>query len=260
MAAAATAKAQDSGSFSREDGGKRRVLYAEDQASARVVTTALLERMGFEVVAVEDGELALEKARAETYDVILLDIEMPVMDGITAARCIREEATLCRETPILALSAFLADSTETSIWRDAFDSALPKPANSNELRRAMRLAIDRRTENAPAAEPDDASVIGGSIKGAAAWHDFGTNLPRGTMTMLVKVAMQEMNHLVLVYASCVEAGDAASAHTCKRNLISVAASFQADELISLLKDDASPTSVSRLLDAITLWHNRQIYR
>ena len=125
----------------REDGLRRRVLYAEDQASARTVTTALLERMGFEVMAVEDGELALELAKQQAYDLILLDIEMPVMDGVTAARHIRSDAELCRGVPILALSAFLADSTEHCQWRGAFDSALPKPANSNELKKAVRKLL-----------------------------------------------------------------------------------------------------------------------
>jgi CheY-like chemotaxis protein len=113
MSVAVASKLSDqANNFRRADGKKRRVLYAEDQASARIVTTALLERMGFDVEAVEDGELALEKAMHTAYDVILLDIEMPVMDGVTAARNIRAEAGLCRETPILALSAFLADSTD----------------------------------------------------------------------------------------------------------------------------------------------------
>jgi CheY-like chemotaxis protein len=81
----------DLSSSLRSDGAKRRVLYAEDQTTTRVVTTALLERMGYEVVAVEDGELALEQAKLGNFDVILLDIEMPVMDGVTAARSIRRE-------------------------------------------------------------------------------------------------------------------------------------------------------------------------
>ena len=101
--------------------------------------------MGFEVEAVDDGEVAVEKAREGLYDIILLDIEMPVMDGVTAARIIRGEIDSHRNTPILALSAFLADSTEQSDWRNAFDTAVPKPANSNELQRAMARAIASHT-------------------------------------------------------------------------------------------------------------------
>ena len=63
-AAVSSDQARNNSSFQRADGQKRRVLYAEDQATARIVTTALLERMGFDVEAVEDGELAFEKSQA----------------------------------------------------------------------------------------------------------------------------------------------------------------------------------------------------
>lgn len=228
--------------FCKADGQKRRVLYAEDQASARIVTTALLERMGFDVEAVEDGELAFEKAMHTAYDVILLDIEMPVMDGVTAARNIRATAELCRETPILALSAFLADSTEHSVWRDAFDSALPKPANSNELHKAMQKALGgRKTVDA---------------KPQVHWHLLANSLPAGVLANLRAAALKEMSHLILAYASCMAAGDSDTANHCRKALKSVAASFEFSELGSLLKhhDNAktSPTA-DDLLAVIKAW-------
>jgi len=139
VAAVASHNLRSDQKFSKHaDGTSPRVLYAEDSTASRIVTTAMLKRMGLEVDAVEDGELALRHAEKSSYDVILLDIEMPVMDGVTAARGIRALGGKRSKTPILALSAFLADSTEFSHWRDAFDHALPKPANSNELHSAIR--------------------------------------------------------------------------------------------------------------------------
>jgi CheY-like chemotaxis protein len=208
-------------SFHRPDGQKRRVLYAEDQSTARIVTTALLERMGFDVEAVEDGELAFEKAKLETFDVILLDIEMPVMDGVTAARHIRASAVPCRNTPILALSAFLADSTEHSVWRDAFDSALPKPANSNELQRAMRKVLATKLE--------PASSI------SAHWSLLARSLPSGTLSILTKAAEREMQHLILAYGSCLESGDSETAQHCRKALKAIATSFEAHGLLELLQ-------------------------
>jgi CheY-like chemotaxis protein len=231
----------------RADGLRRRVLYAEDQASARIVTTALLERMGFEVVAVEDGELALEQAKSSTYDLILLDIEMPVMDGVTAARHIREEANLCQGAPILALSAFLADSTEHCQWRGAFDSALPKPANSNELRRAVRLALDRKR----------ASTLTGAGD-AALWGRFAHELPRGTIVMLVKAAHAEMHHLVNGIAACLAADDIVGAETCRTALKAMAISFGASEFAGLLSAGAGRTDeTALLLSASNEWRIRQ---
>jgi CheY-like chemotaxis protein len=245
-AAVSTVPAGNGTSFNRADGQKCRVLYAEDQATARIVTTALLERMGFLVEAVEDGELAFEKAKLNAYDVILLDIEMPVMDGVTAARHIRASAAPCRETPILALSAFLADSTEQSIWRDAFDSALPKPANSNELHRALQRVLSARQITPAAATPDV----------PAHWANLSSSLPAGTLAILMQAAAREINHLILAYGSCREGGDMETALHCRKALKSVAGSFAIIGLRDLLKrheEDCSWPSVPELLEEARRW-------
>jgi CheY-like chemotaxis protein len=223
------------------EGRKRRVLYAEDQATARIVTTALLERMGFDVEAVEDGELAFEKAKEHSFDVILLDIEMPVMDGVTAARNIRASASLNKEVPILAMSAFLADSTEHSVWRDAFDSALPKPANSNELQRAMQKAL--LSKKATTADVPH-------------WRMLSESLPPGALSMLVKAAAKEMQHQILAYGACREAGDLETAMHCRKSLKKIATSFEATALHAVLSrhdNDGTWPSNSDLLHAAQSW-------
>jgi CheY-like chemotaxis protein len=222
----------------RNDGSKRRVLYAEDQTTTRVVTTALLERMGYEVVAVEDGELALEQAKLGSFDVILLDIEMPVMDGVTAARSIRREVPEAKSTPILALSAFLADSTEHSIWRDAFDSAVPKPAKGHELSSALQAALKPKITEMP----------------SNLWSSFALELPKGTHNLMVRTAAQEMNHLVLTYASCVDAGDVAGQTTCCNRLSQLAKNFGAVQVLELV---SKHVTVQELLNAIEMWQVSQ---
>jgi CheY-like chemotaxis protein len=216
------------------DGTKRRVLYAEDQTTTRVVTTALLERMGYEVVAVEDGELALEQAKLGNFDVILLDIEMPVMDGVTAARSIRRDVPSAKQTPILALSAFLADSTEDSIWRDAFDSAVPKPTNGGELSRALQAALKPKITEVP----------------TNLWASFAFELPQGTRILMVRTAAQEMSHLVLTYASCVDAGDAAGQKTSSDRLAQLARNFGATQVLELIVENAT---AQHLLKAVDMW-------
>lgn len=123
------------------DGRKPRLLLAEDCDPVRVVTAAMLRGMGCEVEAVVHGEEAVQSASANTFDVIVLDIEMPVMDGITAARWIRRQLPGGDRPPIMALSAFLADAMQSANWRDTFDIALPKPANRRELHAAVSEAL-----------------------------------------------------------------------------------------------------------------------
>jgi CheY-like chemotaxis protein len=124
------------------DGGRPRLLLAEDSDPVRVVTAAMLKGMGCDVEAVIHGEEAVKSASANQFDVIVLDIEMPVMDGITAARSIRKLGRGMKRTPIMALSAFLADAMQSASWRDTFDIALPKPANRSELHAAVQAALD----------------------------------------------------------------------------------------------------------------------
>ena len=120
-------------------GARPRLLLAEDSDPVRVVTAAMLKGMGCDVEAVVHGEEAVKSASANEFDVIVLDIEMPVMDGITAALSIRK---LGCGVPIMALSAFLADAMQSASWSDTFDIALPKPANRTELHAAVQAALD----------------------------------------------------------------------------------------------------------------------
>ena len=123
------------------DGRRPRLLLAEDCDPVRVVTAAMLKGMGCDVEAVVHGEEAVQSASETIFDVIVLDIEMPVMDGITAARWIRRQQAGGKRPPIMALSAFLADAMQSASWRDTFDIALPKPANRQELHAAVAEAL-----------------------------------------------------------------------------------------------------------------------
>lgn len=212
----------------RPCGARPRVLYAEDQTEARIVTAALLKRMGCDVVAVEHGEAAVEKARAGSYDVILLDIEMPVMDGVTAARQIRKLAGTGRRPPILALSAFLADSTENSNWRGAFDRALPKPANCNELHRAMSDVLTAEETlpetSAAAAEPSVA------LQPPAILAALRSSLTPALWSGLVAAVEQELSHYTTAIAAAGAAKDDAGVTACARAMGGIAATFAARAL------------------------------
>jgi CheY-like chemotaxis protein len=236
----------------RGDGGVKRVLYAEDQISSRVVTTAMLQRMGFEVDAVDDGELAVEKARDGNYDIILLDIEMPVMDGVTAARTMRAELEWCRNTPILALSAFLADSTEHCVWRDAFDTAVPKPANSNELKLALSKAMAMHTlESAPQVQIEDSNL--------SLWQAMQKQLPLGTVRQLAITAGNEMNQLALGLAAAREANDLAGLQQCSRGLVGLCRNFELDEVAALLantQNNPASLNISAIFALINEWQQR----
>ncbi len=123
-----------------------KVLLAEDSAAARVLTGALLKRIGCEVDAVEHGEEAVDYVKNGEYDLILMDIEMPIMDGVVAAKAIRTMGGAAAKIPIVALSAFLADTQKSAFWQKHFDIALAKPTDKQQLHAAISEILDLQTK------------------------------------------------------------------------------------------------------------------
>ena len=150
MSSVAQHKAYDEGQskpgyhpLKRADGRRPSILLAEDSTAARILTAAMLGHIGCDVDAVEDGEEAVNQFRQGNYDLIILDVEMPVMDGVDAARNIRTLDGGQAATPIIALSAFLADTKRHSFWEDNFDLALAKPADKQQLHAAIGKVLQQ---------------------------------------------------------------------------------------------------------------------
>jgi two-component system cell cycle response regulator DivK len=120
-----------------------RILVADDHEDTRVILRHYFEAMGFEVREARDGEETLAELNATLPDAVVLDIQMPKMDGIAVLRAVREDGAL-RQVPILALSAHaLAD--EVRQIRDAgADAYLSKPADPKSVVAAVRELIERR--------------------------------------------------------------------------------------------------------------------
>jgi CheY-like chemotaxis protein len=118
-----------------------RILLAEDCAASRLLATALLRGLGCDIEAVADGGDAVTRASSSRYDLILLDIDMPVIDGIRAARIIRSRVDPA-DTPIIALSGYGATDCLRDTARTAFDAVIQKPTGRSEL--AALLSLGRR--------------------------------------------------------------------------------------------------------------------
>lgn len=127
------------------DGSKPSILLAEDSPAARVLTGALLRRIGCEVDEAENGEEALSFIKNSDYDLVLMDIEMPVMDGVVAAREIRALGGSTSKTPIVALSAFLADTKKSAFWQKYFDIAISKPVDKHQLHATINQVLEQNS-------------------------------------------------------------------------------------------------------------------
>ncbi len=127
-----------------EGGLSLRVLAAEDNSVNQLVLKTLLHQIGVEPVVVADGAAALEAWESAHWDVILMDIQMPVMDGPTATRAIRErEAASGRaRTPIIALTANAMAHHVSEYLGLGMDDHVAKPIEAGRLFEALQAAIE----------------------------------------------------------------------------------------------------------------------
>jgi CheY-like chemotaxis protein len=121
-----------------------RILAAEDNPINQLVLQTLLQQVGVDPVMVADGEQALAAWRSQDWDLILMDIQMPVMDGVTASRAIRsEEAAAGRpRTPIIALTANVMRDQVQAYVAAGMDDVVAKPIEVGRLIAAMEGALD----------------------------------------------------------------------------------------------------------------------
>ncbi len=111
-----------------------RVLLAEDDAINRKLVTRLLERLGCKVCAVPDGVRVIEATAMQTFDLVLMDVEMPEVDGYHATRQIRRaERVTGGRTPIVAMTAHVLPETRAACVEAGMDGYLAKPVGMAEL-------------------------------------------------------------------------------------------------------------------------------
>ncbi|MBN3035486.1 MAG: tetratricopeptide repeat protein [Bacteroidales bacterium] len=120
---------------SSESHKKLRVLLIEDNAVNRQMACSILEHEGHVTEVAENGAVGVEMFRGKKYDLVLMDIQMPVMDGIMATRAIRqyEKQQNLQETPIIAVTAHATGIEKTYLIQAGMNNYLTKPYKSSEL-------------------------------------------------------------------------------------------------------------------------------
>lgn len=120
-----------------------RILIVEDNAANMMLAALLLEKAGHAVLKAGDAPNALAIARRELPDLVLMDIQLPGMDGLSATRELKgDEAT--RAIPVIALTAFAMKGDEERIRAAGCDAYLAKPYRYQELYDAIARVLDTR--------------------------------------------------------------------------------------------------------------------
>lgn len=117
-----------------------RVLVIDDNADSRLLVTDLLTIRGFEVAAVSSGREALNAIPEHPFDVIILDLQMPEMDGFATLAALRElEASA--ETPVIVMSAHVLPEDQRRMQAAGFDQIISKPFELEQMVQTIRAAL-----------------------------------------------------------------------------------------------------------------------
>jgi CheY-like chemotaxis protein len=122
----------------REGRAPLRILLTEDNAVNQKLASRLLEKEGHVVVVADDGAKALKACKENTFDLILMDVQMPVMDGMEATAAIRQtEQSTGRHIPIIAMTAHAMAGDRQRFLKAGMDGYVSKPIHSVELLEAI---------------------------------------------------------------------------------------------------------------------------
>jgi two-component system cell cycle response regulator DivK len=127
---------------------KRAILLIEDNEQNRYLLTFLLERHGYEVVAAADGQRGIAVAQTFVPDLILLDIQLPTMDGYSVARALRRNQAL-RDTPIVAVTSYAMPGDREKALESGCTGYIEKPINPETFIAEMELALPPRPQESP---------------------------------------------------------------------------------------------------------------
>jgi len=130
-----------------------RILMADDAVANRELVTAIMGGMGLSIDGVENGAEAVEAVRNGAYDLVLMDVHMPIMDGLTATREIRAMAGDASRVPIIALTANVQPEQVRMCQEAGMDAHVGKPIQVAEL-----MATINRVLGAIDADEDEAAT------------------------------------------------------------------------------------------------------
>jgi two-component system sensor histidine kinase/response regulator len=203
------------------------ILLAEDNRTNQILALRVLEKQNHKVTVVENGQEAVDAVIGGSFDLVLIDIQMPVMDGVDATRAIRsKESELGRRTPIIALTAHAMKGDRERFLEAGMDDYVSKPIDTA----ALHLAISRVTD----AVADDRPAVG---EGAFNRSDALANLDNNESFLheLIGVFLEDYPELKSDLQEAIAKGDAEHAQQTAHYLKGAIINFTTSPVVGLLQ-------------------------
>jgi len=204
----------------------KKILLAEDNPVNMKLARRLLERAGLKVDIAENGARALEALERGGYDLVLMDVQMPEMDGLEATRKIRErEKGTSRRIPIVALTAHSMKGDRERFLAGGMDDYLSKPLDAGQLYRVLAKYLSAADEQPPAPK----SVAAAGVLDVGELYDrLGGD--RELARELLAVFLEEHDKISGGVEAALRAGDAGALKTAAHGLKGMAANISAGVL------------------------------
>jgi len=127
------------------DKHRPRILVVDDNYINRTVITYTLERLSCSHVEAENGLIALEAFRSQPFDLVMMDVAMPIMDGCEATRHMRHyESFIGKRTPILGISGFCSDEDRQKGFSAGMDAYIAKPIDPHQIAQELQTWLPGR--------------------------------------------------------------------------------------------------------------------
>lgn len=226
-----------------------RVLVAEDNATNRRIVAMLLEKLGVTADMAESGQETLDWLARERYDMVLMDVQMPGMDGLETTRRIRAGEASGVRIPIVAMTANAMKGDREACLAAGMDGYLSKPISPAELERIMAFAAQGVPDAAAAPEDDHEKTIArtdvfdrASLLERVVWDEE-------LCSRVVETFLDDGKNLVSQFVDATERGDSVNARIAAHTLRGAASNVAAGTLASLAsraEETASEGDTDRL--------------
>ena len=216
-------------------GPSMRVLLVEDGMVNQRVAVGFLERAGHQVTLAENGELAIRYWEQNTFDLILMDVQMPIMDGLEATRVIRQRETESgQRIPIIAMTAAAMKGDRERCLAVGMDDYISKPIAPGSLFATMAKYVDRSSSTEPngEVEPIKAEDSTTDANDIVDFEKAITQIPGGRDMLedLVDIFLSECPRLLNELSEGLAEDDADQAHRAVHTLKGAARTFAANKL------------------------------
>ncbi|PWC31163.1 histidine kinase [Azospirillum sp. TSO35-2] len=217
-----------------------RLLLAEDNDINRMLITAMMTRIGHRIDAVNDGRAVLDAVQTADYDALLLDMEMPVMDGRSTARALRRMTGPVARIPIVGLSADALPEHRDGHMAAGLDAYLTKPIDWEQLNAVLVDLATRPSEGRvvpmPTRPVPDGNRFAGlplidRVKQAELRLALGGEAVDGMLQLLPETALRELTAI----RSALQAGRPQELKQAAHTLVGLAANFGAPRMAAIAR-------------------------